>query len=225
MFYVLISHIFYSSRNHCLVFSHSEDSSGYSACDTKYGDISESTFMNETFLPWYSVRSSITDVNIENKIKPTSTKNWFYDFNNLVNINTSNIKTSNVTSMIFMFYNCRKLTSLDLSSFDTSKVTAMYGLVRNCTSLTSLNVSNFNTSSVTDMRFMFDGCTKLPSLDLSSFNTSKVTTMRSMFENCYQLTSINYGPNFVNSSLTDSTNMFENSPAKWDATLQPSWYQ
>lgn len=80
------------------------------------------------------------------------------------------------------------------------------------TALTSIDFSNFYTNDVVNMSYMFYGCTGLTTLDVSSFNTSKVTNMSYMFGTtkggAMGLTSINFGANFVKSSVTDISYMF-----------------
>ena len=88
------------------MFSHSEDSSAYSVCDTKYGDVSDNTAFSAWSpynmtnpAPYENKRSSITSVNIENTIKPKSMNYWFSSMNNLSSLDVSNIDSSSCTSM------------------------------------------------------------------------------------------------------------------------------
>ena len=167
-----------------------------------YRNISTVSFVNSNSAPWHSLKSNITKVNFLSEIKPTSCTCWFYQFENLTEIdNIKNLNTSNVTSMRQMFYECGSLTSLDLSNFDTSKITSMSNMFSNCNKLTILDVSNFDTSKVTDMESMFSNCSKLTSLDLSNFDTSNVANMGYMFSNCSSLTSLDLS-NFDTSKVT-----------------------
>ncbi len=219
------------SNNHCLVFSHSEDSDCYSSCDNKYGDISNTVYTmpyesNPT--PWNS--KQITTLNIENKIKPTNMDAWFCSFGqfrvsnvDLSSIDTSNCTsmkytlsglmsnslisftnwdTSNVTDMSYMFYTSPGIQSLDLSHFNTSKVTTMEEMFGGCQNLTNINLSNFDTGNCERMVNMFQGCNSLQSLNISSFNTSKVKSFEQMFVLDSSLTTITYGSGFVNTGLT-----------------------
>ena len=122
-------------------------------------------------------------------------------------IATTNIDTSECTSMKYMFSYCGGLTSLNVSNFNTSQVTDMYWRFNGCSSLTSLDLSNFNTSQVTNMNNMFSGCSGLTSLDVSNFNTSQVTYMGGMFSDCGGLTSLDVS-NFNTSQVTDMSYMF-----------------
>ena len=173
-----------------------------------YRNISTVSFVNSNSAPWHSLKSNITKVNFLSEIKPTSCGYWFYQFENLTEIdNIKNLNTSNVTSMSNMFAFCNKLTSLDLSNFDRSKVTDMSSMFAYCSKLTSLDLSNFDTSKVTSMRYMFGYCSSLTSLDLSNFDTSKVTDMSNMFAYCSKLTSLDLS-NFDTSKVTSMSDMF-----------------
>ena len=125
----------------------------------------------------------------------------------LSGIDTKNLDTSNVTSMIGMFAYCVSLTSLDVSNFDASKVTSMVGMFASCSSLTSLDVNKFDTSKVTDMTGMFASCSSLTSLDVNKFDTSNVTSMSSMFWDCSSLTSLDVSK-FDTTKVTDMSHMF-----------------
>ena len=129
----------------------------------------------------------------------------------LSGIDTKNLDTSNVTSMIGMFAYCVSLTSLDVSNFDASKVTSMVGMFASCSSLTSLDVNKFDTSKVTDMTGMFASCSSLTSLDVNKFDTSNVTSMSSMFWDCSSLTSLDVNK-FDTSNVTSMSSMF------WDCS-------
>ena len=128
---------------------------------------------------------------------------------NIIDIDTSNFDTSNVTSMLGMFSGMSNLTSLDLSNFNTSNATSMNTMFYGMSSLTSLNLSNFDTSNVTSMGYMFFDMSSLTSLDLSSFNTSNVTNMDSMFASMHNLTTLNLS-NFDTSKVTNMYGMFSN---------------
>lgn len=118
------------------------------------------------------------------------------------------LDTSNVTNMYEFFYECENLLNVNLSNLNTSKVTNFYGTFEKCTSLTNLDLTPLDTSSATNMEYIFRGCTSLKSLDLSNFNTSNVETMYSMFRECTALTSLDLS-NFDTSKVTDTGKMFQ----------------
>ena len=78
------------------------------------------------------------------------------------------------------------------------------------TSINGLNI--LDTSLAENMSHMFYRCDKLTTIDVSTFNTSNTTNMSYMFGTEYGgsmgLTSINFGSNFVKSSVTDLSYMF-----------------
>ena len=140
--------------------------------------------------------------------RPTSTANWFRDFENLQSVDgISYLNTSQVTDMSFMFYWCSSLTNLDVSKFDTSNVTNMSWMFNCCKSLSVLDVSNFDTGNVTDMSMMFADCGSVTCLDVSNFNTSKVTSMGDMFSNCRILSVLDVS-NFDTGNVVDMVRMF-----------------
>lgn len=124
-----------------------------------------------------------------------------------LNAETSNLDTSNLTSMANMFSQCFYLTSVDTSNFITNNVTNMYRMFYDCGKLTTPNLTSFDTSNVTLMHEMFYNCTTMKdTLDLSSFNTSKVTNMNSMLYRC-GATTIIFGENFDTRNVTDMGSM------------------
>ena len=138
---------------------------------------------------FYNLDSSFTDGSFVGCDFRADTTGWtsmlgmFRNFCGL-QIDVSNLNTSQVTSMQAMFRDSKYLISLDLGSFDTSQVTDMRSMFYGCSSLTSLNVSSFDTSQVTNMRGMFYGLLKLSgTLDLRHFNMSKVTNLHAFFYN------------------------------------------
>ncbi len=111
----------YNSQNHCLVFSHDENSSGYQGCDTKYGDISNNTeFGNPNApdeyvpnkAPWKNITNAITSVYIENTIKPQNMSYWFSQLTKISELNLSNVDTNNCINMTGIFSGCYRLLNI-----------------------------------------------------------------------------------------------------------------
>ena len=75
--------------------------------------------------------------------------------------------------------------------------------------LTSVNVEMLDISDVTSLRYMFSTCSALKTLDLSSWDTSAVRDMREIFLGCATLCDLKLPRNFVTSSCTDISSMFE----------------
>ena len=187
------------SGNTTLYFTY--DTNTYAAGGTYEGQtitdvytINANGYINLWNIPWYSVRKSVTQVEIASNFTafiPTSLAYWFSDFTELTTVTGEEfLNKSNITSMYYLFENCRNLSSINVSNWDMSEVTNMYGMFSGCSSLSSLDVSNWNVSKVTNMNYMFYGCSSLPSLDVSKWNVSNVTNMNSMFRHCSNLPSL-----------------------------------
>lgn len=141
-------------------------------------------FTNQSQVPWYGDRLSISRVEFDSSVKPTSTAYWFYGLSNLKEISFTHLNTSSLTNMQQMFRNCEKLAKLDLSNFNTSQVTKMSHVFYNCSSISSLDLKSFDTAKVEDMSYMFCGCSALKTITVDdSFNTSNVKNMSYMFRN------------------------------------------
>ena len=113
----------------------------------------------------------------------TSCDNMFRDCSDIIEIDLSNFKTTNVDNMRTMFYGCSSLTSLNLSNFVTSKVTLMNYMFYGCSSLTSLNLSNFDTSNVKSINNMFDGCENLEYINMINFNGKSLPSESEKYSN------------------------------------------
>ena len=74
-----------------------------------------------------------------------------------------------------------------------------------------LDLSSFDTSKVENMSYMFAG-TDIKTLDLSTFDTKNVTNMYRTFLFNVDLTTIYVSDKFVTDNVTNSTEMFKNSP-------------
>ena len=158
-----------------------------------YGDISHAEYSfgegyEDSNLPkWvnvdmvnYGVSSEVKEVLIHDKIAPINTACWFTGLDKVMELDLSNLDTSNVTNMSGMFSGCSNLQTLDLSDFDTGNVTDMHVMFGNCSNLQTLNLSTFDTSKVTRMDYMFYGCSNLQTLN----DTNSVTDMHGMFNGC-----------------------------------------
>lgn len=179
------------------MFSHDENSVNYSACDTKYGDISElkGYVAREK---WYN--KTIYRAFIENKIKPKDMQNWFSLYAGSYSTNPTTLQRVD-----------------GVENIDTSQCTNMTALFCN-SQIVNLDLSSWDTSNVVSMSCMFQGCQKLSNLNISSFDTSLVGSMNNMFERCFDLTNIVYGDNFIKKDGANITGMFLHSFAN-----RPEW--
>jgi surface protein len=192
----------------------------------------DTQFAEETDIPWYSYRSSITKAVIEGDIKFNgSAKYLFYSATSMTELEgAENLDMSTVTNTYCMFGNCG-IASLDLSSWDTSNITNMSYLFFN-TNLSELDLSNWDASRVTDMsgmfaynkllksvklphntgnvwymyRMFFD-CESLTGVDVSGLDTSSVVNMAYMFAYCYSLSSLDLS-GFNTSNVVSMQGMF-----------------
>lgn len=135
---------------------------------------------------------NIKEVDISN-LDTSKVVNMQYAFNgcsSLEKINTDKLDTSNVTNMSSIFANCTSLESVDLSKFNTKNVTDMSDMFFKCSNLKSIDLSNLDTSNVENMSYMFGDCNGLTEINLNDLNTRKVTSMMAMFTNCKNLKEI-----------------------------------
>ena len=159
-------------------------------------------------IPWFNDTNSITKVSIVDEIAPTSMANWFFNCQNLTEIdNIEKIDTSECVNMAALFSRCINLKNLDLSSFNTSKVENMDWMFDSCSSLMNLDISSFNTSNVTNMDAMFAYCRVTEIIGLEKFNTNNVTNMRAMFYDCQNLINLKLD-SFNTSKVENMGNMF-----------------
>jgi len=156
-----------------------------------------------------------------------------YDYK-LKNVDFSTWNFSNCTSMQYMFRSCSKLESVSLKG-TSSKLTNLDSTFVSCYMIEEVNITDFDTTNVATFNNMFSGCTRLKKLTIpKNFIQSKATTMASMFNNISFLDSIDLSlsnpekmanfssafagmkelktlilpSNFVQSSATNLSNMF-----------------
>ena len=135
---------------------------------------------------------NIKEVDISN-LDTSKVVNMKYAFNgcsSLKKINTDKLDTSNLENMSSIFANCTSLESVDLSKLNTKNVTDMSDMFFKCSNLKSIDLSNFDTSNVENMSYMFGDCNGLTEINLNDLNTRKVTSMMAMFTNCKNLNEI-----------------------------------
>lgn len=152
---------------------------------------------------------NIKEVDISN-LDTSKVVNMKYAFNgcsSLKKINTDKLDTSNVENMSSIFANCTSLESVDLSKLNTKNVTDMSDMFFKCSNLKSIDLSNFDTSNVENMSYMFGDCNGLTEINLNDLNTKKVTNMMAMFTNCKNLNEIDL-IDLDTDSVTNTSYMF-----------------
>ncbi len=153
-------------------------------------------------------RPYVVEAVVADAFQPQSAAWWFYDLENLEQVNMAKLDTSKVKSARRMFHDCRSLKSIDLSKFETTSLEDASQMFAGCSSLVSLDLSRFDTSKVTDMSQMFLGCSSLKSLSFpKSFRTGAVVNISGMFTECASLKTLDLS-GFDTSRATDMNNMF-----------------
>jgi surface protein len=137
----------------------------------------------------------------------------FYGLANIISVNLTNFKLSNVINTEKMFYGCQKLKTI-IFSHGMTKVENMKYMFYNCNKLQSLDLSSFNTAKVNNMDDIFNGCSELKSLDISNFNlnglaNSKTLTFLKSLNNLNKLEDLK-ARNLIISHITDISNIFKN---------------
>ncbi|MFT9084490.1 MAG: BspA family leucine-rich repeat surface protein [Leuconostoc pseudomesenteroides] len=160
-------------------------STGLTNLDLSDWDVTKVTNFSNMFT---GVMSKLETLNLSGwGLNRTATDvNMSYMFSNnggLTNLNLTNFKTTNVTTMAYMFQ-LSALTSLDLSDWDVTKVTSFNYMFQSATKLTTLHLSNWGvnrTARNVSMDYMFDATSALTSLTLANFKTTNVISMNYMF--------------------------------------------
>lgn len=197
-----------------------------------YSGFENIVYSEATAVPWYSIRANVTNVVFEDKITPTSTRNWFSKFTNCASFDVSKLDTSKTTDMAYMFDSAgdsievTKFRITGLENFDTSNVTVMHTMFNNvgryATDWSIGDLSGFNTANVTRMDRMFrqagrDAATfNIGNLD--NWNIGKVRNIDAMFQQAgmNNATSWNIGKltNWNTANITSFSNMFSGAAKK-----------
>ena len=85
------------------------------------------------------------------------------------------------------------VTELDLTDWKTSNVTSMSQLFAGADKLESINLSNWNTAGVNNIEEMFSGGKSLKAIDLSGWKIEKTVAMNKMFEEVKKLERLTLG--------------------------------
>jgi surface protein len=165
-------------------------------------------FKHESEVPWNNLRYAITSVafgssvkNTTTTVKPTSMAFWFCNTPYLNVVNSTNLDTSEVTSMAYLFgwtfrqfetqpdNDGRGNVNWDLTSWNTSKVTDMSYIFHGVgykTGSIAINMTGWDTSKVTSLTYAFArigtySCSNIQLTGIENWNTSSVTNMSYMF--------------------------------------------
>lgn len=80
---------------------------------------------------------------------------------NLISVDMSNVKSTEVTSIFEMFSECNKVEVIDLSGWNLTKLTTVQDAFSECRQLHTLKLGHINFSNVTRIPYMFFHCDKL----------------------------------------------------------------
>lgn len=139
--------------------------------------------------------------------------NWF------INKYGSRIRTSNISTSLYMFSGCRSLTEIPFALNFASNITAMQYTFENCNDLITTPEINFENNVITGTptwAYMFNGCYKIREIpegivnvDISSKNNSASQFGYGMFLYCYSLRRI--PPEFT-SKLWNKATTYSSAP-------------
>lgn len=172
--------------------------------------------------------SNVTSVNFSDSFydfKPTSLKEWFYNYFVLSTItNPQNLNASEATSMRNMFHNAGYNSDiyLDLTSWDVGKVTDMYqafAQVGQYGQYVYINVDNWDVSNVVDMEGLFNDVAfgaPYATIKADNWNAVSVTNLSEAFDYISAGVSRSVGDSYLNISAknfkapraTDATYLF-----------------
>ena len=128
----------------------------------------------------------------------------FFDCEDLINVDLSNLNTTNMTRISYTFYNCKNLEEVNMTSIETSSVEYMEFLFAGCENLMNIiGLENLNTSSVKYTTGMFFNCKSIQNVNLSSFDLDNLEEPDGMFVNTQSLRAVNLG------NSTNANNLFD----------------
>ena len=128
----------------------------------------------------------------------------FFDCEDLINVDLSNINTTDMTRISYTFYNCKNLEEVNMTSIETSNVEYMEFLFAGCENLVNIiGLENLNTSSVKFTTGMFFNCKNIQNVNLSSFDLDNLEEPDGMFVNTQSLRLVNLG------NSTNANNLFD----------------
>ena len=153
----------------------------------------DGTALTSLYYAWAYCRE-LEDLDISNLRTPniTSLVATFVQNYKLNELDLHHLIVKKVTNMDSLFSTCKALRKLDLTTWETNALTNMNNLFTGCLSLYEIKgIESFNTTNVTTMASTFANCRSLTNLDLTYWNTAKVTSLASCFNGCYSINELN----------------------------------
>ena len=87
-------------------------------------------------------------------------------------------------NMTALFMDIKNLKEIDFSDIKAENISTMDKLFRNRINLEKVMLNNLKTYKVETMISMFQGCNKLKELNMVKFDTSNANSTNSMFKDC-----------------------------------------
>lgn len=202
--------------------TYNSDTYGSLSVTAAYSDVESLSITKATNVPWYSYRTNITTVTVEDVVSPTSIAYWFSNFENCISVDVNNLNASKITDMTGAFWstgmNSTSWVIDGIENWKTSSLQNMDGMFTqtgyNCTNI-ELDLSGWDVSNVTNMSNVFQGFgfySSTISINMTSWNTENVTNMSGMFYgmgysnlNSFKLTGIS---NWNTENVEDMSGMF-----------------
>lgn len=114
----------------------------------------------------------------------------------IITLDLSSWKTSNVTSMNGMFYRCKNLKTLRIENFDMSSIQDLGAMCRYCESLKYVDVSKwkikkFGNNKCVEVSCIFGGCISLEEVHgIEKLDPNSLTNKNFAFLNSYNVKNI-----------------------------------
>ena len=131
-----------------------------------------------------------------------------------LNIDFSNWKLKKIYSTKNIFYNCEQLKGKGLDKWDVSNIVNMRAMFEGCSNL-DFDLSNWNVSKVKNMQYMFYNCKSFEGKGLENWDVNNISNMLFAFANCKKLNCDNIKNWKVNDNCNIS-GMFTNCSNKPD---------
>ena len=118
------------------------------------------------------------------KKKLISTNEFFLNFENLIEVNLTNITSHKIKTTADMFHGCSNLQNVVLSNFDSTNLKNISNMFYGCSSLNSINIIGFDGPQLKDISGLFMKCTNLTDIYLNNINTRNVINKSNLFYEC-----------------------------------------
>lgn len=188
----------------------------------EYTGFEDSQYSSKSYPPWYSERSSIKTVVVEDAIAVESTAYWFYTCYFLSSADLSMLDTSNMVASNNTFAYCGSLESVDISGWVDNGIKSMGSMFYSCDSLVAVELPDGFGSYATSVSYMFSECTSLESLALPDGFAQKPNDFAGVFQGCSALETLDLGEGF-GAKATRLYSTFQGCSSLVNLTLPSDW--